>query len=82
MDENEIYRDALGRFRADQEKCQQELTRQRRETEIEMLSNAKDQREYDELRELLPEAIDEEEAKHVPLEDLSGSAYVRVRNRG
>jgi hypothetical protein len=77
MDEDQIYRDALGRFRTDTEKRQEQQEQQRRAAENELLDSATNMREFIERREAIPHLVLQPE---LPADEMSMGDYLKLRD--
>ena len=77
MSTNEIFRDALGRFRAEKQAREQEQQELRSIAETDLLGMATNQRQYEELREAQKYLVIEPE---IPLDEMTMADYMKVRD--
>ena len=78
MDADELYRDALGRFREDSEKLEREQKEQRQAAEIELLDSATTMKEYNERRNAIPHLVLRPD---VPPDEMNMTDYMKLRER-
>jgi hypothetical protein len=72
------FRDALGRFRAENEKRAEQQEKQRRSAENELLHDAVTMKEYNAHRDAIPHLVFE---PHRLPEEMTMSDYMKLRSR-